>query len=200
MFGETSKFIVYSNNKTKILNTKINRTYSPNNNNIYEKASPIATLIISHCNESLSWIDKYYNAPLFNWPLQIVIYEKCGNLMDIRDIRKNADISQILLSIVGREGHSWLYHILVNTELITPINIFHQAKPHNPYLGIHGTLKLLRALKHNDENNHLSHLTKLVCPISKEFYGNETVNIRKILEFYVRQYTTYEFVWRYLID
>ena len=72
-------------------------------------------LIISRFDEDLSWLKKYnyYN---------IFVYNK-GNSI------KNEDFKNIIkLKNVGRESHTWLYHIVKNYNNLNEINIFLQGR------------------------------------------------------------------------
>ena len=73
------------------------------------------SIIISRYNEDLSWLDKYKE---FN----LIIYNK--GLNNIRNKFNNL----IKLPNVGRESHSWLFHIIKNYNNLSDVNIFLQGR------------------------------------------------------------------------
>ena len=72
-------------------------------------------LIISRFDEDLDWLKRYNN-------YKIVIYNK-GNPIYDRDFKNT-----IKLKNVGRESHTWLYHIVKNYNNLNEINIFLQGR------------------------------------------------------------------------
>ena len=72
-------------------------------------------LIISRFNEDISWLSSYKD-------FKILIYNKGDKIKDI-------DFAKILkLPNVGRESHTWLYHIVNNYDNLDDINIFLQGR------------------------------------------------------------------------
>jgi len=76
-------------------------------------------IVIARYNESIDWI-KYINTNLFD----IFIYNK-GNNININNI--NCKI--IKLDNIGRESHTYLYHIINNYDNLPEKIIFTQAHP-----------------------------------------------------------------------
>jgi len=74
-----------------------------------------STIIISRFDENLSWLERYKS---FN----IIIYNKGEKL------KKNNFKKIYNLKNVGRESHTWLYHIVRNYDQLDDINIFLQGK------------------------------------------------------------------------
>ena len=72
-------------------------------------------LIFARYNEDIEWIKKYKN-------YKKVIYNKGEKLF------KSKDFEIIDIKNVGRESHTWLYHIVNNYDRLDDINIFLQAK------------------------------------------------------------------------
>tara|TARA_Y100000589_G_scaffold180005_1_gene170411 strand:+ start:3198 stop:3902 length:705 start_codon:yes stop_codon:yes gene_type:complete len=71
------------------------------------------TIIIARFNEDISWLDSYKD-------FKIIIYNKGEK------ITKNQKI--INLKNVGRESHTWIYHIVKNYDNLDEINIFLQGR------------------------------------------------------------------------
>ena len=72
-------------------------------------------LIIARYNEDLEWLKKHED-------FKITVYNKGDNLPD------NKFLKIINLKNVGRESHTWLYHIVNNYYHLNEINIFLQGK------------------------------------------------------------------------
>ena len=70
-------------------------------------------IILSRYNEDISWVYSYKN-------FKIVIYNKGEKLTD--------NVNIINLKNVGRESHTWLYHIVENYDNLDDINIFLQGR------------------------------------------------------------------------
>ena len=72
-------------------------------------------IIISRFNEDLSWLKMHNN-------FKIIIYNK-GNLL------KNEGLGKVInIENIGRESHTWLYHIVENYNNLDDINIFLQGR------------------------------------------------------------------------
>ena len=80
-------------------------------------------IIISRYSEDISWI-KYL-------PAKIILYNK-GAKYDIKYQRGN--ITTIYLDNIGREGHTYLYHIINNYDNLKKTTTFLQGNPfeHSP--------------------------------------------------------------------
>ena len=75
----------------------------------------MSTIIIARYNENIDWLFQYKD---FN----IYIYNKGRNL-------DNVGLGKIInLPNVGRESHTWLYHIVSNYENLDEVNIFLQGR------------------------------------------------------------------------
>lgn len=72
-------------------------------------------LIIARYNENLEWLKKYQD-------FKIIIYNKGQKL------KKNRLFNIIDLENIGRESHTWLYHIVKNYHDLNDINIFLQGR------------------------------------------------------------------------
>ena len=75
----------------------------------------VNSLIISRFNENLEWLEGYQN---FN----IVIYNKGEKL------NSNSFKNIINIDNVGRESHTWLYHIVENYNNLDDVSIFLQGR------------------------------------------------------------------------
>ena len=73
------------------------------------------SLIISRFNEDLNWLKRFKN-------FKITIYNKG------QDIQNITFGKVIKLENVGRESHTWIYHIFKNYENLDDINIFLQGR------------------------------------------------------------------------
>ncbi len=72
-------------------------------------------IIIARFNENIDWLLRYNN---FN----VVIYNK-GKYLDNKGLGKIINLPN-----VGRESHTWLYHIVSNYENLDEVNIFLQGR------------------------------------------------------------------------
>ena len=75
-------------------------------------------IVIARYNEDIQWL-KYINTDLFD----IFIYNKGA------DLTTDVKCSVIKLDNVGRESHTYLYHIVANYECLPENIIFSQAHP-----------------------------------------------------------------------
>ena len=75
-----------------------------------------ATIVVSRYNETLKWLnDSPFNA------YAIIIYNKGMN----NEFEKPDNVESVIkLNNVGREGHTYLYHIINNYEHLPDITIF----------------------------------------------------------------------------
>jgi len=65
---------------------------------------PSRDLVINHCQEDLSWINVWVHALNIS---RVFVYDKCGQPPAPRALMHTTRLPN-----VGREGHSWLYHLL----------------------------------------------------------------------------------------
>ena len=73
-------------------------------------------IVISRFNENIEWVEE------FNSKYKVIIYNKGGNL----DSDINCQI--INISNVGREAHTWVYHIYKNYDQIDDNTVFLQGR------------------------------------------------------------------------
>ena len=73
------------------------------------------SLIISRFDEDLNWLKSIKN-------FKITIYNKGEKIQD------NSLGEIINIQNVGRESHTWIYHIFNNYESLDDINIFLQGR------------------------------------------------------------------------
>ena len=126
------------------------------------KNKPSLSLIISRCRDSISWLKRYAHL-CFEREVTIYIYNKCEPVIipDIIKFNVNCRVTVIELNNVGREGHSWLYHLLYKSLNFRDINIFLQGKPH-----YHRHRDVMRIISDMSDN-------------LKSFTYEDYVNIRK---------------------
>lgn len=79
-------------------------------------------LVINYCKEDLSWVDTWVKKLDIS---KVYIYSKCGQQVPVTTTSKMTVTS---LPNVGREGHSWLYHILHTKKKRSGRSIFVQGK------------------------------------------------------------------------
>ena len=72
-------------------------------------------LIISRYNEDLDWLNEHKD-------FKILVYNKGKKIL------KNNSFKVKELKNVGRESHTWLYHIVHNYNKLNNINIFLQGR------------------------------------------------------------------------
>ena len=103
----------------------------------------VNSLIISRFNENLDWLKAYQN---FN----IVIYNKGEPIL-------SKSFSNIInIDNVGRESHTWLYHIVKNYSRLDDVNIFLQ-----------GRIDDLNCMSYKDPNKYLSKINKNGFAVSR---------------------------------
>ena len=83
-----------------------------------------ASLIIAQYDEDVSWINKIK----YGYITKIYLYTKnSNNITPI--IHSNIPIYRTYLPNIGREGHTYLYHIVHNYHNLSDMNIFVQGTP-----------------------------------------------------------------------
>ena len=94
------------------------------------------SIIISRYNENLDWLKDFNN-------FKIIIYNKGEDL-------SNFNFKKVInLPNVGRESHTWIYHIIKNYENLDDINIFLQ-----------GRIDDLNCMAYQDPNEYLKVIDK----------------------------------------
>ena len=94
-------------------------------------------LIIARYDENLNWLESFRD-------FKIIIYNK-GKTLNIN----SENIKVINLKNVGRESHTWIYHIVNNYNNLDDINIFLQ-----------GRIDDLECMAFKDPNNYLRFIEK----------------------------------------
>ena len=100
-------------------------------------------LIIARYNEDLKWLEKYKD-------FKIVIYNK-GKVL-----KNNSNFQIINIENVGRESHTWLYHIVQNYKKLDNINIFLQGK-----------IDDLGCMAYSDPHEYLRNINKYGFSVSR---------------------------------
>ena len=102
------------------------------NYNVYQNVSVDFEVhfVISHCQEPYDWILKVI-APLCSQNnVSVHLYEKCGQSSGGEKIKlKLVDcyVNVVKLLNVGREGHTFLYHLLSHCHQLGDVNFFLQG-------------------------------------------------------------------------
>ena len=114
------------------------------------------SLIISHCTEDLSWVEVYFTPMCIERRVSIHIYEKCGDYVQGAAIllrRQACHGEQTSLPNVGREGHTYLHHMLTRSCCLSHINFFVQGSletcPHHMSQALHQVSHFLNSTQHN---------------------------------------------------
>ena len=79
-------------------------------------------IVVSRYSEQLGWVNK------IDKDIDIIVYNKGSN--DIDSNFTNRIKSLVSLKNVGREGHTYLSHIIENYDKLADITFFTQGKPH----------------------------------------------------------------------
>jgi len=85
------------------------------------------SLVVAHCNEDLDWIHLLYK----HFNIKILLYEKCFNeskILRFKEKNPLARVTQIQLENIGRDMHTFIYHILYQQQEFANINIFLQGE------------------------------------------------------------------------
>ena len=116
----------------------------PYTNNKTPPPSPKIQLVISRYNEDLAWLDE---APFNHYPH--IIYNK-GNNTEFTTNDKTMAV--IPLKNVGREGHTYLHHIIQNysDEKLAEITVFLTGSLNIPYKKTKSELLILEIEAHGD--------------------------------------------------
>ena len=163
----------------------VNLTEAEHIFNKNENMSSIA-IITSHCKENLSWVSTGIAQLCKTHQVNIFIYEKCHALLQGSDLRKTypeCNILQTELPNVGREGHTWLYHMLMKQSSFSDINIFVQGEKEVKIAQMMGVIRRMRSLKksksydskYSQANAFVKHYTyfnaKTCCRLNFDFLG-----------------------------
>ena len=157
---------------SSIIYGKYNKENFENNNNII--------IIISRYNENLEWLK---DEPFNKYP--VIIYNKGPN----DDFYKPEKLIKIVkLENIGREGHTYLYHIINNYDNLYNVNIFLPGSAVNEHKKQH-TRTLFNHIEENNKAVFLSHNTTLdyFYDFTLETYSssddnNRTLNPENMLE------------------
>lgn len=107
-------------------------------------------LIVSRYKENIDWIS------LINNNINVIIYNKFYD-------------EKIKLQNVGREGHTYLTHIINNYDNLSDFTIFSQGDPFHHYSNF---LKEIDNFYYNEDKSQKYYL-KFLCPHAKEgIYAN----------------------------
>ena len=114
-----------------------------------DRGLPSLSFIVARCYEYYDWIFRDIPPLCLIYDVTIYIYEKCefAELQTLIQNFKECKIHQIQLQNIGREGHSYLYHILYETNQLSDINFFLQAMPH--VINIKGIKYLIQRMERN---------------------------------------------------
>jgi hypothetical protein len=96
---------IKNKNSIKSIMKIIDKLYTDNN----------LSMVVARYNENIDWIKKYKN---------VIVYNK-GNASDL----EKSEIPFTTLDNVGREGHTFLYHIINNYDNLSNWTIFIQGNP-----------------------------------------------------------------------
>ena len=102
-------------------------------------------LVIARFNENLDWIKEHKD-------YKIIVYNKGKEILD------NENFDVINLKNVGRESHTYLYHIVNNYEKLDDVNIFLQ-----------GRINDLNSMAFLNPNDYLKNINKFGFSVSR--YG-----------------------------
>lgn len=102
------------------------------------KAPPSLELVVARYREDLNWLRK-----VPRW-FKIVVYNK-GTQRPALPYRR--DLACHPLANVGREAHTYLWHLYTNYESLADITVFAQGKPFDHVPDFH---KIMRALARNE--------------------------------------------------
>lgn len=126
-------------------------------------------IIIARYNENVEWIKYFIDIENIN----IIIYNKGNDNIDELNPKK--------IENVGREGHTYYYHIYNNYNILSDFTIFLQGNPfdHSPNL-IYNIYKILIDDNYNSNFNYLSEYI-LSCNLNScKYHAN--LPIRSVYE------------------
>ncbi|XP_041356356.1 UDP-galactopyranose mutase-like [Gigantopelta aegis] len=120
-----------------------------------EGKSSIA-VVISHCTENLTWISEGFVQLCDTHKTNIFIYEKCNSPKQGSELAlkyPECNILQTALPNVGREGNTWLYHMMMKQSTFSDINVFAQGGKEETtqnFLKVVERMKSLKKFKNRD--------------------------------------------------
>ena len=138
------------------------------------------SFVISHCHDRIKWINKVLPPLCKNNDVHIYFYEKCNDAKHASKFQKKRRSrkckSEIIhLPNVGREGHTFIYHILNRTKELQDMNFFVQGEfeacPHE----IKNALRNMSRIVHRKGKtltNHWINIKHFGCPaFPKKYFG-----------------------------
>lgn len=137
--------------------------YEINNKCLKNTLSKSVDIIIARYNEDLKWtLDYPFNK------FRYIVYNKGNN---DNFIKKNIK-SVINLNNVGREGHTYLYHIVNNFNNLADINVFLPGSLEIKYKNKKAKRILNRILKYNQ-----AFFITPVCPFINNIFNNYSYSV-----------------------
>lgn len=137
--------------------------YEINNKCLKNTLSKSVDIIIARYNEDLKWtLDYPFNK------FKYIVYNKGNN---DNFIKKNIK-SVINLNNVGREGHTYLYHIVNNFNNLADINVFFPGSLEIKYKNKKAKRILNRILKYNQ-----AFFITPVCPFINNIFNNYSYSV-----------------------
>ena len=130
------------------------------------------TLVIARYNENMDWLNHFLNDSKYT----IICYNKGSELLNLSE-----KISQIRLPNVGREAHTYLYHILTNYDNLTDYTVFVQG---NPFDHIQSNVYVLKSMI----DTHVNSLSKELYYLA---YRKEYERIHFYKELHIENYMKY---------
>lgn len=113
----------------------------------YISSVPISDyeIVVARYNEDISWVEK-------NFPdAKVTIYNKGKD-----DIKVPANFKVVKLPNLGREGNTYLYHIIHNYDNLSEVVAFFQGNPFDTYPFEHHGAELIENLKNKSLRKPLS--------------------------------------------
>jgi hypothetical protein len=123
-------------------------------------------IVISYFNENLNWL-QYID---YNQINRLHLYTKSN--IQLLSLIKNKKVTQYFLPNIGREAHTYLYHIINNYDKLADVVLFVQGSPNfspSPYRGINKLIQPFCSVPMLSHSNNFKY--------SNDLYLNENNKI-----------------------
>ncbi len=131
-------------------------------------------LVISHYNENLDWIS-YVDKSKF----KIIIYHKFhSENLDVYNKSIRINNNEYLLGNIGREAHTYLFHIVNNYNDLSDIQIFSQGNPFDHCFNFFDELKNIsneidfKQLGNLETVIYRNEIKKSICDFNFKYLNN----------------------------
>ena len=85
-------------------------------------------IVVSHCSEDLAWLMKHFLPLCVSNKVELYVYQKCSvQYLPSEILKSKCKVHRQTLPNVGREGHTFLHHLLFSNANLQDINFYLQG-------------------------------------------------------------------------